>query len=82
MALCRVLLKTYGPHDVLLLASLFAMSDKNLEGYYKVKVEFQLPSFLANMFGKPKPGNLSIPGKTTIPLEASKNIYALFLMHY
>ena len=34
MALCHVLLKTYGPNDVLLVASLFAMSDESLEGYY------------------------------------------------
>lgn len=34
MALCHVLLKTYGPNDVLLLASLFAKDDKGIEAYY------------------------------------------------
>ncbi|KAG8216243.1 hypothetical protein J3R82DRAFT_8284 [Butyriboletus roseoflavus] len=37
VALCHVLLKTYGPRDVLLLASLFATSDKSLQEEYKVQ---------------------------------------------
>ncbi|KAI9567656.1 hypothetical protein HD554DRAFT_2192361 [Boletus coccyginus] len=43
VALCRVLLKTFGPNDVLLLASLLAMDDKSLEGYYGSETKPDLP---------------------------------------
>lgn len=46
MALCHVLLKTYGPNDVLLLASLFAMEDKTLEEYYGNDIMSEFPSTL------------------------------------
>ena len=43
MALCRELLKTFGPNDVLLLASLLAMGDESLEGYYGSETKSDLP---------------------------------------
>lgn len=51
VALCHVLLKTYGPNDVLLLASLFAMEDKSLEKYYgsETKPEPTVPDSKGNM---------------------------------
>lgn len=44
MALCHVLLKTYGPNDVLLLASFFTMRDESLVGYYGSEIESEMPS--------------------------------------
>lgn len=43
MTLCHALLKTYGPNDVLLLASLFTMSDESLKQYYGIKYEKTSP---------------------------------------
>ena len=37
------MLKTYGPNDVLLLASLLATGDESLEGYYGSEMKSELP---------------------------------------
>lgn len=44
MALCHVLLKTYGLNDVLLLASFFTMHDESLERYYGSEIKSGMPS--------------------------------------
>jgi len=44
VALCRVLLKTFGPNDVLLLASLIATGEESLECYYDSEMKSELPS--------------------------------------
>ena len=44
MALCRVLLKTFGPNDVLLLASLLRMDDESLEDYDDNDTKSRFPS--------------------------------------
>ncbi|KAH0831364.1 hypothetical protein J3R83DRAFT_14027 [Lanmaoa asiatica] len=44
VALCHVLLKTYGRNDVLLLASLFAMGDESLTRYYGSEIKCELPT--------------------------------------
>ncbi|KAH0831350.1 hypothetical protein J3R83DRAFT_14012 [Lanmaoa asiatica] len=44
VALCHVLLKAYGPNDVLFLASLFATGDESLAGYYGIEIKPELPS--------------------------------------
>ncbi|KAF8123691.1 hypothetical protein EV363DRAFT_1455306 [Boletus edulis] len=44
VALCRVLLTSFGPNDVLLLASLIAMDDKSLESYYGSEMKPELLS--------------------------------------
>ncbi|KAF8558574.1 hypothetical protein OG21DRAFT_1075395 [Imleria badia] len=44
VALCRVLLKTFGPNDMLLLSSLIATDDKSLEGYFGGGIKSDLPS--------------------------------------
>jgi len=44
VALCGVLLKTFGPNDVLLLASLIATGDERLKGYYGSEMKSELPA--------------------------------------
>ena len=87
MALCRVLLKTFGPNDMLLLASLIATDDKSLEGYFGDGVKSELPSVPAvtgntasdallqsdfNLFSTAKP-----PKKTTIKLSLPPHLARL-----
>ncbi|KAG9310204.1 hypothetical protein JVU11DRAFT_9846 [Chiua virens] len=43
VGLCQALLETYGPDDVLLLVSLFAMDDNDLDTYYGSETNLKLP---------------------------------------
>ncbi|KAG9310196.1 hypothetical protein JVU11DRAFT_9834 [Chiua virens] len=63
VGLCQALLETYGPDDVLLLASLFAMDDNGLDTYYGSETTLEFPDAPP---AKDKPENGAFELRTVI----------------